>query len=162
MGDGIDGRKVGRDPSRTLTVRHGETHQLVIGGVGVVVGVRLGDAHGHAVGEYGEENENIKGLEGSVKGCNGPENPPITCGEGLQTQRKGYFHSTRASAAMRMGLLRVRQQRARGARRADLLACIAFLAPPPLFLAEPVDPRVSDLPTSPTGGASGKHQTSTV
>lgn len=67
---------------------------------------------------------------------------------------KGYFHSTRASAAMRMGLLRVRQHRARGARRADLLACIAFLAPPPLFLVEPVDPRVSDFPPSPPGGAS--------
>ena len=48
----------------------------------------------------------------------------------------GYFHSTRARAAMRMGLLRVRQQRARGALRADLLAWMAFLAPPPLFLAE--------------------------
>lgn len=69
---------------------------------------------------------------------------------------KGYFHSTRASAAMRMGLLRVRQQRARGALSADLLACIAFLAPPPLFLEEPVDPRVSDLPPSPPGGASVK------
>lgn len=45
-----------------------ETHQLVIGGVGVVVGVGLGDAHGHAVGEYGEEDENVKGLEDSVKG----------------------------------------------------------------------------------------------
>lgn len=55
---------------------------------------------------------------------------------------------------MRMGLLRVRQQRARGALRADLFACIAFLAPPPLFLAEPVDPRVSDFPASPAGGAS--------
>lgn len=55
---------------------------------------------------------------------------------------------------MRMGLLRVRQQRARGALRADLFACIAFLAPPPLFLAEPVDPRVSDFPPSPPGGAS--------
>lgn len=60
---------------------------------------------------------------------------------------------------MRMGLLRVRQQRARGARRADLLACMAFLAPPPLFLEEPVDPSVSDLPTSPPGGPSEKDQT---
>lgn len=59
---------------------------------------------------------------------------------------------------MRMGLLRVRQQRARGALRADLFACIAFLAPPPLFLAEPVDPRVSDFPASPAGGASVKKQ----
>lgn len=73
--------------------------------------------------------------------------------------REGYFHSTRASAAMRMGLLRVRQQRARGALRADLFACIAFLAPPPLFLAEPVDPRVSDFPASPPGGASVKTTT---
>lgn len=55
---------------------------------------------------------------------------------------------------MRIGLLRVRQHRARGALRADLLACIAFLAPPPLFLEEPVEPRVSDLPPSPPGGAS--------
>lgn len=45
-----------------------ETHQLVIGGVGVVVGVGLGDAHGHAVGEYGEEDENVEGPEDSVKG----------------------------------------------------------------------------------------------
>lgn len=73
----------------------------------------------------------------------------------MKTQA-GYFHSTRARAAMRMGLLRVRQQRARGARRADLFACIAFLAPPPLFLDELVDPRVSVLPPSPPGGASVK------
>lgn len=78
-----------------------------------------------------------------------PDNP-----HSAESHTKGYFHSTRASAAMRMGLLRVRQHRARGARNADLLACMAFLAPPPLFLAEPVDPRVSDFPPSPPGGAS--------
>jgi hypothetical protein len=55
---------------------------------------------------------------------------------------------------MRMGLLRVRQQRARGALRADLLAWMAFLAPPPLFLAEPLEPRVSDFPPSPSLAAS--------
>lgn len=133
----------------------------MIGGVGVVVGVGLGDAHGHAVGEYGEENENVKGLEDSVKGGTARRSIDHLWGRFKDT-RKGYFHSTRASAAMRMGLLRVRQQRARGARRADLLACIAFLAPPPLFLVEPVDPRVSDLPTSPTGGASGRDGTCRV
>lgn len=59
---------------------------------------------------------------------------------------KGYFHSTRASAAMRIGLLRVRQHRALGARRADLLACVCFLAPPALFCpAEPVELSVSVL-----------------
>lgn len=131
----------------------------MIGSVGVVIGVRLGDAHGHTVGKYGEKNEDIKGLEGSVKGLTARKAARTpTSRSGLKTPRKGYFHSTRASAAMRMGLLRVRQQRARGARRADLLACMAFLAPPPLFLAEPVDPRVSDFPTSPPGGASGKDQ----
>lgn len=80
VGDGTDGRKAGGDPPPefglfclvpTPPATGGGTHQLVIGGVGVVVGVRLGDAHGHAVGEYGEENENIKGLEDSVKGSNG-------------------------------------------------------------------------------------------
>lgn len=41
-----------------------ETHQLVIGGVGVVVGVRLCDAHGDTVGENGKKNKNVKGSEG--------------------------------------------------------------------------------------------------
>lgn len=40
-----------------------ETHQLVIGGVGVVIRVRLCDAHGYTVGENGKKNENIKGPE---------------------------------------------------------------------------------------------------
>lgn len=50
---------------------------------------------------------------------------------------------------MRMGLLRVRQHRALGARRADLLACVCFLAPPALFCpAEAVELSVSVLPGS--------------
>jgi len=62
------------------------------------------------------------------------------------TLGKGYFHSTRASAAIRIGLLRVRQHRALGARRADLFACMCFLAPPALFCpAEPVELSVSVL-----------------
>jgi len=62
------------------------------------------------------------------------------------TWTKGYFHSTRASAAMRIGLLRVRQHRALGARRADLLACVCFLAPPAFLCpAEPVELSVSVL-----------------
>lgn len=43
----------------------------MVGGVGVVVGVGLGDAHGHTVGKYGEKNENIEGLEDWVKGRTG-------------------------------------------------------------------------------------------
>lgn len=47
---------------------------------------------------------------------------------------------------MRIGLLRVRQHRALGARRADLLACVCFLAPPALLCpAEPVELSVSVL-----------------
>lgn len=100
-----------------------------------------------------------KGLRGAVKGTVSNKQGTHAhhsqdCRETHKKLCQGYFHSTRASAAMRMGLLRVRQQRARGALRADLFACIAFLAPPPLFLEEPVDPRVSDFPPSPPGGAS--------
>lgn len=125
----------------------------MVGGVGVVVRVRLGDAHRHAVGENRDEDENVKGPEDAVK----KNIYKHLSTRGAAEAQEGYFHSTRARAALRMGLLRVRQQRARGALRADLFACIAFLAPPPRFLDEPVDPRVSDLPPSPPGGASVKH-----
>lgn len=47
-----------------------ETHQLVIGGVGVVIRVRLCDAHGYTVGENGKKNENIKGPEDGSQGDN--------------------------------------------------------------------------------------------
>lgn len=57
-----------QDFSRTRLITSLETHQFVIGGVGVIIGVRLGHAHGHTVGKYGEKNENIKGLEDPVKG----------------------------------------------------------------------------------------------
>lgn len=49
--------------SAFLSLLWSETHQLVIGGVGVVVGVRLGDAHGHTVGKNGKQDENIKRLK---------------------------------------------------------------------------------------------------
>ena len=46
------------------------THQIVIGGVGVIVWVGFGDSHSDTVGEDGEEDEYIErpaGLESRTK-----------------------------------------------------------------------------------------------
>ncbi|TNN73251.1 hypothetical protein EYF80_016414 [Liparis tanakae] len=71
----LRGKRKGKQAQRTMSVQNEykkqvellnvrpQTHQLVVGRVGVVIGVRLGDAHGHAVGKNGQQNENIKWLE---------------------------------------------------------------------------------------------------
>lgn len=62
----------------------------------------------------------------SIRKCNQFRHPTMwqpCLGHGLQT--KGYFHSTRLMQALRMGLLRVRQNRALGG---------LLLVEPPCFL----------------------------
>ena len=62
--------------------------------------------------------------------------------------RKGYFHSTKLMQARRMGLLSLRQKRARAARVLAVLPCF-------LLLAYCARLRWARAPTAAAGGAEG-------
>lgn len=55
----------------------------MVGSVGVVIGVRLGDAHGHTVGKNSEQNENIERPEGCGQGYNTHVMPQHKINKGL-------------------------------------------------------------------------------